>query len=183
MTIPMDAFEVNKTVGAVLSALLVIFASKTTLDIVYKEHKPAKPGWALPITEVATASKAPAAPFDATAVVGLLPKANPDNGQDSFKKCLSCHTPQKGGPNGTGPNLWGVVGRKPGSHAGFPYSEAMKSKGGEWTWEMLATYLHDPRSAIPGNKMAFPGIRDNAELADVLAYMRKLSDTPAPLPQ
>ena len=179
----MDAFEVNKTVGAVLSALLVIFASKTMLDIVYKEHKPAKPGWALPITEVATASKAPAAPFDATAVVGLLPKANPDNGQDSFKKCLSCHTPQKGGPNGTGPNLWGVVGRKPGSHSGFPYSEAMKSKGGEWTWEALATYLHDPRNAIPGNKMAFPGIRDNAELADVLAYIRKLSDTPPPLPQ
>ena len=116
-------------------------------------------------------------------MVELLPKANPDSGQDSFKKCLSCHTPQKGGPNGTGPNLWGVVGRKPGSHAGFPYSEAMKSKGGDWTWEALATYLHDPKTAVPGNKMAFPGIRDNAELADVLAYMRKLSDTPAPLPQ
>ena len=111
----MDAFEVNKTVGAVLSALLVIFAIKTVLDIVYKEHKPAKPGWALPITEVATASKEPAAPFEAAKVVELLPKANQDNGQDSFKKCLSCHTPQKGGPNGTGPNLWGIVGRKPGA--------------------------------------------------------------------
>ena len=116
-------------------------------------------------------------------MVELLPKASPDSGQDSFKKCLSCHTPQKGGPNGTGPNLWGVVGRKPGSHPGFPYSEPMKNKGGEWTWEALATYLHDPKAAIPGNKMAFPGIKDNAELADVLAYMRKLSDTPAPLPQ
>ena len=179
----MDAFEVNKTVGAVLSALLVIFAGKTLLDIAYKEHKPDKPGWALPITEVAHASKEPAAPFEATKVVELLPKANPDNGQDSFKKCLACHTPQKGGPNGTGPNLWGVVGRKPGSHAGFPYSEAMKNKAGDWNWEALATYLHDPRTAVPGNKMAFPGVKDNAELADVLAYLRKLSDTPAPLPQ
>ena len=179
----MDAFEVNKTVGAVLSALLVIFAGKTLLDIAYKERKPEKPGWALPITEVAHASKEPAAPFEATKVVELLPKANPDNGQDSFKKCLACHTPQKGGPNGTGPNLWGVVGRKPGSHAGFPYSEAMKNKAGDWNWEALATYLHDPRTAIPGNKMAFPGVKDNAELADVLAYLRKLSDTPAPLPQ
>jgi cytochrome c len=179
----MDAFEVNKTAGAVLSALLAIFASKTILDIAYKEHKPEKPGWALPITKIAPASKEPAAPFDAAKVVELLPKANPDSGQDSFKKCLSCHTPQKGGPNGTGPNLWGVVGRKPGSHAGFPYSDAMKGKGGEWTWETLANYLHDPKGAIPGNKMAFPGVKDNAELADVLVYLRKLADTPAPLPQ
>jgi cytochrome c len=179
----MDTFEVNKTVGAVLSALLVIFASKTVLDIAYREHKAEKPGWALPITEIARASKAPAAPFVAAKIVELLPKASPDSGQDGFKKCLSCHTPQKGGPNGTGPNLWGVVGRKPGSHAGFPYSEAMKNKGGEWNWEALATYLHDPKAALPGNKMAFPGIKDNAELADVLAYMRKLADTPAALPQ
>jgi cytochrome c len=180
----MDAFEVNKTVGAVLSALLVIFASKTMLDIVYREHKPEKPGWALPVIETpAGQPKAPAAPFDAKDVLALLPKANADAGQDGFKKCLSCHTPQKGGRNGTGPNLWGIVGRKPGVHEGFPYSEAMKNKGGEWNWEALATYLHDPKAAIPNNKMAFPGIRDNAELADVLAYLRKLSDNPPPLPQ
>jgi cytochrome c len=179
----MDAFEVNKSIGAVLSALLVMFAGKTMLDIGYREHKPEKQGWALPITEVVHATKEPAAPFDAKQVLALLPKASPDNGQDTFKKCLTCHTPQKDGRNGTGPNLWGVVGRKPGSHAGFPYSEAMKNKGGEWDWEALATYLHDPKSAVPGNKMAFPGVKDNAELADVLAYMRKLSDAPAPLPQ
>lgn len=179
----MDAFEVNKTAGAVLSALLVIFAGKTTLDIVYKEHKPAKPGWALPITEPTRTATGPAPAFEAAKVLELLPKANPDSGQDSFKKCLSCHTPQKGGPNGTGPNLWGVLGRKLGSHAGFPYSDAMKGKGGEWTWETLANYLHDPKNSIPGNKMAFPGIKDNSELADVLVYLRKLADAPAPLPQ
>ena len=183
IAIPMETYEVNKTLMAVLSALLVVFASKTLLDIAYKEHKPEKPGWALPITEVVAKSKEPAAPFDASKVIALLAKANPDSGQDTFKKCLSCHTPQKGGPNGQGPNLWGVVGRKPGSHAGFPYSEAMKNKGGEWSWDALATYLHDPKTALPGNKMAFPGIRDDAELADVLAFLRKQSDTPAPLPQ
>jgi cytochrome c len=179
----MDAFEVNKIAGAVLSALLAIFASKTLLDIAYKEHKPEKPGWALPITEIAPTTAGPAPAFEVAKVLELLPKASPDAGQDSFKKCLACHTPQKGGPNGTGPNLFGVVGRKLATHAGFPYSEAMKSKGGEWTWETLANYLHDPRGAIPGNKMAFPGIKDNAELADVLIYLRKLADSPAPLPQ
>ena len=119
-----------------------------------------------------------------TRSLALLPKANPDNGQDTFKKCLSCHTPDKGGPQRLGAQSLGR--RWPqarAAHARFPYSDAMKSKGGEWTWEELATYLHDPKTAIPGNKMAFPGIKDDAELADVLAYMRKLSDTPAPLPQ
>jgi cytochrome c len=59
----------------------------------------------------------------------------------------------------------------------------MKNKGGTWDYEHLATYLHDPKGAIPGNKMAFPGIKDNAELADVIVYLRKLSDNPPPLPQ
>jgi cytochrome c len=182
----MDAFEVNKTVGAVLSALLVIFASKTVLDIAYREHKPEKVGWALPVTEVAPShSKEPEAAFDPKQVLALLPKASADNGRDTFKKCLSCHTPQKDGKNGTGPNLWGIVGRKPGTHAGFPYSDAMKAKGGsgDWTFEALAGYLHDPKAVVPGNKMAFPGVKDNAELADLLAYLRTLSDNPPALPQ
>ena len=179
----MDAFEVNKTVGAVLAALLVIFGGKTMLDILDKKHKPAKPGWALPITEVAAPTKEPAAPFDVTQVIALLPKASPDGGQDTFKKCMQCHTNDKGGRTLTGPNLYGIVGRARATMAGFPYSEAMKTHPGNWTFEELAKYLHDPKADIPGNKMAFVGIKDNAELADLLVYLRKLADTPAPLPQ
>jgi cytochrome c len=180
----MDAFEVNKAAGAVLAALLVIFSSKTLLDIVYKEHKPEKPGWALPITEIApTAASAPAAPFDPAKVVALLGKANAEGGQDSFKKCLQCHTPDKGGRILTGPNLWGIVGRARAAMPGFPYSDAMKNHPGSWTFEELAKYLHDPKADIPGNKMAFAGVKDDAELADLLVYLRKLSDNPAPLPQ
>jgi hypothetical protein len=65
-------------------------------------------------------------------------------------------------------------------------SELLRHKGrsiNTWDYEHLAAYLHDPKGAIPGNKMAFPGIKDNAELADVIVYLRKLSDNPAPLPQ
>jgi cytochrome c len=180
----MDAFEVNKAAGAVLSALLVIVASKTVLDIVYREHKPEKPGWVLPITEAPTsAPKAPAAPFDVTKVLALLPKASPENGQDSFKKCLQCHTPDKGGRNLTGPNLWGIVGRVRATQAGFPYSDAMKNHPGNWSFEELAKYLHDPKADIPGNKMAYVGVKDDVELADLLLYLRKLSDSPAALPK
>ena len=179
----MDAFEVNKTVGAVLSALLLIFGSKTLLDIVYKEHKPEKAGWALPITEVAAPSKEPAAAFDPAPVLAALPKANAQAGQDTFKKCMQCHTPDKGGRNLVGPNLYGIVGRERAKQPGFAYSDAMKKHPGSWTFEELAKYLHDPKADIPGNKMAFAGVKDNAELADLLAYLRTLSDSPAPLPQ
>jgi len=180
----MDAYEVNKTAGWVLAALLTAFGGKTMLDIVYKEHKPEKPGWALPVTEIApTASKEPAAPFDAAQVIALLPKASADGGKDTFKRCMQCHTPEKGGRILTGPNLWGIVGRARATMPGFPYSEAMKTHPGNWTFEELVKYLHDPRGDIPGNKMAFAGIKDNAELADVVVYLRTLSDSPPALPK
>ena len=116
-------------------------------------------------------------------LLGLLPKASPESGQDTFKKCMQCHTNDKGGRILTGPNLFGVVGRARAAQPGFPYSEAMKNHPGNWTFEELAKYLHDPKADIPGNKMAFAGVKDDAELADLLVYLRKLSDSPAPLPQ
>lgn len=180
----MDSFEINKIAGAVLAALLLIFGGRTLMDVVAHEHKPEKAGWALPITEGPSAAPAaPTAPFKVAEVLALLPKASAEGGQDVFKRCLQCHTQDKAGKNLVGPNLYGIVGRKLATTAGFPYSEAMKNHGGDWTWDALATYLHDPKTAIPGNKMAFNGIKDQAELADLLIYMRKLSDTPAALPK
>jgi cytochrome c len=182
----MDGFEFNKIAGAVLSALLVMAAGNVLLDMALARHAPHKPGWELPVTlgeKKPDTAKQPA--FDVAAVLAQLPKANADAGSAVFKKCLACHTSDKGGRNLVGPNLWGIVGRKVGAAAGFEarYSDAMKKHGGEWTWDRLATYLHGPAKNIPGNKMAFAGIPDNTDLADLLAYLRKLSDTPAPLPQ
>lgn len=180
----MDAFEFNKIAGAVLTAMLVIAAGKTAADIALKKHKAEKAGWALPVEEtVAKKPAEPAAPFDVAAVLALLPKASADNGKAVFKKCLACHTPDKGGRNLVGPNLWGVVGRDIAQAPGFAYSEALKKHPGKWSWEELAKYLHDPAGSIPGNKMQFPGVKDNADLADLLVHLRGMSDSPAPLPQ
>ena len=179
----MDSFEVNKIAGAVLAAMLVIAGMKTLLDINFHKHKAEKAGWALPVEAIAAKPAEPEAPFDVAAVLTLLPKANADAGKAVFKKCLACHTSDKAGRNLVGPNLWGVVGRKIAEAPGFNFSEAMKKHPGTWTWEELAKYLHSPVGAIPGNKMQFPGVKDNMDLADLLVHLRTLSDSPVALPQ
>jgi cytochrome c len=180
----MDGFEFNKIAGAVLSAMLVMAGGKTLLDIGFARHGHEHPGWELPVTEAKSTPAGQAEPaFDVASVLGTLPKASADAGADTFKKCLACHTPNKGDRNLVGPNLWGIVGRKVASVSGFAYSEAMKSQGGEWTWDRLAKYLHKPAEAVPGNKMVFQGVPDSADLADLLAYLRKLSDSPPALPK
>ena len=113
----------------------------------------------------------------------LLAAAKPDGGAATFKVCSACHSGDKGGSNKVGPLLWGIVGRKTGSMDGFTYSEAMKAKGGEWTYDRLATFLNNPKGYVVGTKMVYNGVQDPEKLADLLAYLGTLSDQPVPLPK
>jgi cytochrome c len=177
----MDSFEVNKYAGAVLAALLTLFGTKTILDLALRKHAPEKPGYVLPVSAAGGAATAVAAPK--LNLAADLPKADLANGANVFKICAACHTADKGGPNKVGPNLYGIVGRKVGMEPSFDYSPAMKSYGGDWTFERIAAYLQDPKVAVPGNKMAFPGVKDPADLVDVLGFLRSKADSPAPLPK
>jgi cytochrome c len=182
----MDGFEFNKIAGAVLSAMLVIAAGRTLLEIATARHAEGKPGWELPVHEATKEAAVAPAVFNPKDVLALLPKASAENGADTFKKCQTCHTSTKGAGALVGPNLWGIVGRKVASFPGFEsrYSDAMKAHGGEWTLERLAKYLHHPAAEVPGNKMLFAGVEDNQDLADLLEFLRtKLADNPAPLPK
>ena len=113
----------------------------------------------------------------------MLAKADPAKGEALTKKlCASCHTFDQGGKAGVGPNLYGVVGGPHGHMEGFNYSAALKGKQGPWTFDELNTWLHKPSSYAPGTRMAFAGINNAQERADVIDYLRTLSPNPEPLP-
>jgi cytochrome c len=99
--------------------------------------------------------------------------ADVDAGKADFKKCALCHTTEAG-KNKVGPSLFGVVGRKAASLEGYNYSEAMKKYDHDWDPKTLDTYLADPRAAVPGTKMIFPGIKDEKERQDVIGYLETL---------
>lgn len=181
----MDGHEFNKIAAAVLSALLVIFGSATAIEIWKSGAKSKVVGYTLPAPKVASLvdTAQPDTGLAMPKIAERMATATADAGAAVFKKCTSCHTPDKGGKNGIGPNLWGVVGRKVGGTEGFNYSSALKGKGGDWTWDSLIPYIVAPAAAIPGNKMAFAGIKDAGELAELMVYLRSLSDTPLAMPK
>lgn len=92
-------------------------------------------------------------------------------GEQVFRRCVACHTIDKGGSNGIGPNLHGVVGRAVASHHGFSYSGAMKAKGGVWDDAALDTYLEAPMKAVPGTRMAFAGVIDATDRKALILYL------------
>lgn len=99
-------------------------------------------------------------------------------GQQIFNRCKSCHVLDESGKSRIGPNLYGVVGRKAGSFDDYRYSEAMKKAGDNglvWTPDKLQAYLANPREVVPGNKMAFPGLKDAQERNDLIAYIEQAS--------
>lgn len=94
-------------------------------------------------------------------------------GEKAFAKCKACHS-VAAGKNGVGPSLFGIVGRQAGTVEGFKFSDANKASNLTWTEAQLDVYLKDPKAAMPGNKMAFAGVKIDAERADLIAYLKTL---------
>jgi cytochrome c len=94
-------------------------------------------------------------------------------GERVFAQCKACHTVEKGGRNGIGPNLFGIFGSKAGAVEGFKFSDELKASGIVWDDKTMAEFLKDPKGRIPGNKMVFAGIRRPDQLDDLLAYLKK----------
>lgn len=178
----MDKWLINMTAGATLSALLVIFGANTFFDLIYP-----KGGGPEPEPEHAAADNGgsggePVAAEPETPFPVLLSAASVDRGQKEAKKCAACHTFDEGGPNKIGPNLNGVVGRKVASHEGFAYSQSMIDFGGEWTYERLDCFIHDPKKCVAGTKMSFAGVKKDSARADLVVYLKSISPDAPPLP-
>jgi cytochrome c len=180
----MNSFELNKILGAVLGTCLVLLALNIGANALFSPQLPAKPGFAIAAAthEGAGGHAAPAEPEKPLPV--LLASANVDKGKNTARQCQACHTFEKGGPNRVGPNLWNIVGSGRGEdRGGFNFSQAMKSKGGKWTFDELNKFLKSPRDYIPGTAMTFAGINNDQQRADVIAFLDTLSDNPVPLPK
>jgi len=101
------------------------------------------------------------------------------NGKAKFTQCAACHTTAEGGPNMTGPNLYGVFGRKAGTQPGFAYSDAVKQAAITWDPAHIDTWITDPRAMLPGTKMSFVGLKDPKDRTDLIAYL-KVATSPLP---
>ena len=94
-------------------------------------------------------------------------------GEEVFKKCRACHQVGETAKNAVGPKLNGLFGRKAGQIEGFNYSEANKASGVTWTDDVFAKYIADPKAFMPGNKMAFAGVKDEKDVKDLTAFLKQ----------
>ena len=98
-------------------------------------------------------------------------------GEQSFKKCLPCHSVGEGAKNKVGPELNGLEGRKAGTVEGYSYSEANKGSGLTWDEATLKDYITDPKAKIPGTKMVFAGIKNENERNNLWGYLKQFNAT------
>jgi cytochrome c len=176
----MDSFEFNKIAASVLIALLIAMVGSVLSEHLIHPARLAKPVLVVEGVEESPSGTGKEEPLKP--IAGLLASASVERGQVVAKKCAQCHTFEKGQPHRIGPNLWGIIGAKIAHAADFAYSTGFKTKGGQWDYENLNHYLHKPRSFIKDTKMSFPGLQSDQDRADILVYLRTLSDSPAPLP-
>ena len=173
-----SAFE--KVGFGLLVAAWVVWGSHQIGGLLVHATELEKPVYAVEVADAAPAEgNAPAVVENA---MTLLASAAPDKGAKVFKKCKSCHTVNKGGKNGVGPNLWNVVGKAKASEDSYTYSSALLGLKGDWSYQDLDAFLQNPKSYAKGTKMSFAGLKKAGDRAAVIAYLRSLSDSPKPLP-
>ena len=140
-----------------------------------KENRPEKMGYE--IAGVAKAGGAAEEPIEA-----LLAKGDAAKGEESFKKCASCHTITQGGANGIGPNLYAILGDAIAQgRGGYAFSDGLKKHTGKWDFKTLSEWLKNPRAFAEGTKMTFAGLEDGQERANIMLYLNKQGSN-LPLP-
>jgi len=177
-----NGLEINKIAGALFLAGIVALVSGLAAQALYtgsisehEEHE-AKRGFTIAGAETAGSTEAAPAKEEKPVDIGpLMAKADAKAGEAVAKKCTSCHTFDKGGKNGVGPNQWNLVGSHFAHNPDYTYSAALTAmKDKKWTDQALSDFLANPKKAIPGNKMSFAGIPNPQDRANLIAYLSTL---------
>ncbi len=168
---------------AILFGLLVLGFSVLMSHLLYQPKKMVKRGFEIEIkvlTQNIDGVKVgnlgdikPSVKVKVIDIAAMIKNADIDAGAKVFRKCITCHSVKKNGTNKIGPNLYGIIGKKKASIAGFAYSPALKAKGGSWTIKDLNQWLKKPRDFAPGTKMGFAGLRKDKDRANVIAYLKQ----------
>ena len=157
----------NTIAGWVLGAGIVLLGANLITHEVFKAEHGNEFGYPVNGSD-ATESAGPAE----QPIAFYLQTADAGRGERQFSKCAGCHTINAGGPNGTGPNLHGVMGEQVATgHGGYAFSDALRGKGGTWDWDTMSAWLTSPRAFAPGTRMTFGGLANPQERADLLLYL------------
>lgn len=166
----LDTMTFTKAAGGICGALLVFLLGKWAAEELY--HVDAN-GEAAYVIEVESGEDV--AEVEEVDFATVLASASVEDGAKVFRKCSACHKLEDGA-NGTGPHLYGVVGRDKGAVDGFAYSDTLASMDGDWSAENLSGFLERPSSYAPGTSMSFAGLKKVEDRADVIAYLDSLDD-------
>ena len=179
----MDSFEINKIIAAVLLVALLVIGIGKVSNILFYVEKPKTPGYAVEVEQASGSSITTTEVVEKVVdIAALMALGDIVSGEKIFKKCAACHSINKGGKHKIGPALYNVVGRKVGGVEDYKYSKALIAYEKEWTFEELNGFLIKPAKHIKGTKMAYAGLRKEADRASVIKYLNANSDSPLPLP-
>ena len=179
----MDSFEINKIIAAVLLVALLVIGIGKVSNILFYVEKPKTPGYAVEVEQTSGSSISTTEVVEKVVdIAALMALGDVASGEKIFKKCAACHSINKGGKHKIGPALYNVVGRKVGGVEDYKYSKALIAYEKEWTFEELNGFLIKPAKHIKGTKMAYAGLRKDADRASVIKYLNANSDSPLPLP-
>jgi cytochrome c len=177
----MSALEINKLIAAALVAGLVFMVIDVGVDEFW--HETTSDSIHYPLPESAEQEPVEEVADDmASSILGSIAGADTAAGQKVAKKCTTCHDLAKNGPDKVGPNLWGIVDSQIAARQGYKYSDAFAGLGGQWGYDELDAFLTKPKVFAPGTKMSFSGLKKPADRANIIAFLRMLSDNPAALP-
>lgn len=178
----MDNMEFNKIFAAILVAGIIASLSGFLSKELIHPHKLKENAYPIEGVEDVAGGSGPKKPQGPEPILALLSGADVAKGQKLSRACAACHSFDKGGVNGLGPNMWDIVGRDKASVAGFAYSDALAGMGGQWTYADMNKMLWKPKKYIPGTKMNYIGLKKPEDRAAMIAWLRTLADNPRPLP-